>query len=68
MVTVALKPASSSASIVGEFVIEARLEVLNDELRARGLDANRIITVFEMPAQPVANGRPARYRVLYRQH
>lgn len=67
MVTVALKPVSTTASIVGEFVIEARLEALNAELLARGLDANRVITIFEMPAQPIASGYPARYRVLYRQ-
>ena len=30
------------------------------------MDANRTITIFEMPGQPVANGHPARYHVLYR--
>jgi hypothetical protein len=29
-------------------------------------DANRIITIFEVPGQAVANALPPRYRVLYR--
>lgn len=66
MATVALKPVSSTAGLVGEFVTEARL-ALNAALTSRGLDASRIVTVFELPAQPVANGHPARYGVLYRQ-
>lgn len=67
MATVALKTASTPAALVGEFITEARVEALNAGLVSRGLDASRIISVFEMPAQPVANGHPARYRVLYRQ-
>lgn len=67
MATVAFKTASSAAVLVGEFITEARVEALNAGLVSRGLDASRIISVFEMPAQPVANGHPARYRVLYRQ-
>lgn len=54
------------ASVVGEFVTEARLEALNTALAAHGVDASRIITIFEIHGQPVANGHPARYRVLYR--
>ena len=61
------KPVSKSAGgIVGEFVTEARLDALNAALAAHGVDASRIITIFEMPGQPVANGHPARYHVLYR--
>lgn len=67
MATVALKTASTPAALVGEFVTDARLEALNAGLVSRGIDATRIISVFEMPAQPIANGHPARYRVLYRQ-
>ncbi|WP_300537028.1 hypothetical protein [Sphingosinicella sp.] len=67
MATVAFKTASGAAALVGEFITEARVEALNAGLVSRGLDASRIISVFEMPAQPVANGHPARYRVLYRQ-
>lgn len=67
MATVALKSVSSTAGLVGEFVTEARLDALNAALTSRGLDASRIIAIFEMPAQPVANGHPARYRVLFRQ-
>jgi hypothetical protein len=61
------KPVSKLAGgLVGEFVTEARLEALNAALAAHGVDASRIIAIFEMPGQPVANGHPARYRVLYR--
>jgi hypothetical protein len=67
MTTTALKPVSKSAGgAVGEFVVEARLDALNNALAARGLDASRIITIFELPGQPVANALPARYRVLFR--
>ncbi len=67
MATIALKTVPSTAGLVGEFITEARLDTLNAALSTRGLDASRIISIFEMPAQPVANGHPARYRVLYRQ-
>jgi hypothetical protein len=53
-------------AVVGEFTTEARLEALNAALAAHGVDANRIITIFELPGQPVASGHPARYHVLYR--
>jgi hypothetical protein len=53
-------------AVVGEFTTEARLDALNAALAAHGVDANRIITIFEIPGQPVANGHPARYHVLYR--
>jgi hypothetical protein len=56
----------SAGAVVGEFVAEARLEALNAALAAHGVDASRIITIFQMPGQPVANGHPARYHVLYR--
>jgi hypothetical protein len=61
------QPIRAGAETVGEFIIEARLEVLNAALAARGIDASRIIAVFELPAQPIANAHPARYRVLFRQ-
>ena len=65
--TIMEKPVSKTAGgLVGEFITEARLEALNAALAAHGVDANRIITIFEMPSQPVANGHPARYHVLYR--
>ena len=67
MANVALKTLPGSAGLVGEFVTEARIDALNTALTSRGLDASRIISVFELPAQPVANGHPARYRVLFRQ-
>lgn len=56
----------AAAATVGEFVTEAQIDTLNAALAAHGVDANRIITIFEIPGQPVANGHPARYHVLYR--
>ena len=56
----------TAGALVSEFVTEARLEALNAALAAHGVDANRIITIFEIPGQPVANALPARYRVLFR--
>jgi hypothetical protein len=67
MATIALKTRSNTAGTVGEFITEARLDALNAALEAHGLDASRIIAIFELPGQPVANAHPARYRVLYRQ-
>lgn len=67
MATVALKTVSSTAGLVGEFITEARLDALNAALASHGLDASRIISIFEIPGQPVGNGHPARYRVLFRQ-
>jgi hypothetical protein len=65
--TIMEKPVSKAAGgLVGEFVTEARLDALNAALAAHGVDSNRIITIFELPGQPVANGHPARYHVLYR--
>ncbi len=56
----------AAAATVGEFVTEAQIDALNAALAAHGVDANRIIAIFELPGQPVANGHPARYHVLYR--
>jgi hypothetical protein len=65
--TIMEKTVSKSASgLVGEFVTEARLDALNAALAAHGVDASRIISIFEVPAQPVANALPPRYHVLYR--
>ncbi len=61
------QPIRGATETVGELITEARLEALNAALAARGIDASRIIAVFELPAQPIANARPARYRVLFRQ-
>jgi hypothetical protein len=65
--TIMEKPVSTPASsVVGSFISEARLDALNAALAAHGVDASRIITIFQMPGQPVANGHAARYHVLYR--
>lgn len=56
----------AAQSGVGEFITEARLDALNAALAAHGVDASRIITILEVPAQNIANTLPARYRVLYR--
>jgi hypothetical protein len=60
------KPIKAASGVVGEFVTEARLDALNAALAAHGVDASRIISIFEVPAQPVANALPPRYHVLYR--
>jgi hypothetical protein len=52
--------------LVGEFFTEARLDALNGALAAHGVDASRIIAIFEAPGQSVANALPPRYHVLYR--
>jgi hypothetical protein len=52
--------------MVGEIITDARIGALNQALDEHGLDASQIIAVFELPGQPIANGIPARFRVLYR--
>jgi hypothetical protein len=60
------KPIKAAGGLVGEFFTEARLDALNGALAAHGVDASRIITIFEVPGQSVANALPPRYHVLYR--
>jgi hypothetical protein len=65
--TIMEKPVSMTAgSSVGEFFAEARLDALNAALAAHGVDASRIVTIFEVRGQFVANALPPRYHVLYR--
>ena len=65
--TVMEKPVSKTViGVVGSFVTEARLDALNAALAAHGVDATRIISIFQLPGQPVANSLPARFQVLYR--
>jgi hypothetical protein len=61
-----IKPITAACALVGEFVTEARLEALNAALAAHGVDAARIISIFQLPGQPVANSMPPRFQVLYR--
>jgi hypothetical protein len=51
---------------VGEFITEARLDALNRALAAHGVDPSEIISIFQLPAQSIANAVPARFQVLYR--
>jgi len=51
---------------VGEFIIEASVELLNLELINRGIGPDRILAVLDLPGQTVANPTPAKFRVLYR--
>ena len=60
------QPIKAATGTVGEFITEARLDALNGALAAHGIDASRIIAIFEVPGQAVANAVPPRYRVLYR--
>jgi hypothetical protein len=55
-----------ASSVVGSFISEARLDALNAALAAHGVDAARIISIFQLPGQPVANSMPPRFQVLYR--
>lgn len=65
--TIMEKPVSITAGgLVGEFFTEARLDALNAELSVHGVDPSRIIAIFEVPGQSVANTLPPRYHVLYR--
>jgi hypothetical protein len=47
-------------------VTEDRLDALNRSLDEHGVPASKIIAIFRIPAQPIANAAPARFRVLYR--
>jgi hypothetical protein len=60
--------ARSGGGMVGEIITEARVDALNRSLDEHGVDASQIIAIFEIPAQPIANAIPARFRVLYRTH
>ena len=65
--TAALKASAKTAgNMVGEIITEARIDALNRSLAEHGVDASQIITIFEIPAQLIANAIPVRYRVLYR--
>jgi hypothetical protein len=59
-------PSAVTGSAVAELVTEATAEALNRALSKHGIDASQIITVLDLPAQPLANNVPARFRVLYR--
>ncbi len=56
----------ASAGAVGEFITDARIDALNRDLARHGVEAGQIITIFKLPAQPVANASTAKFRVLYR--
>lgn len=64
--TIIEKLAKTSSGGVGEFITEARLDALNRALDAHGVDSSQIITIFELPAQLIANALPTRFQVLYR--
>ena len=79
--TIIEKPAKTASGGVGEFITEARLDALNRALDAHGVsepcsrhggamlrmdNSSQIITIFELPAQLIANALPARFQVLYR--
>ena len=58
--------AKTTGGMVGEIITDAGVEALNRSLAEHGVDASEIITILEIPAQPIANAIPARYRILYR--
>jgi hypothetical protein len=55
-----------TAGAVGEFITEDSVHALNRSLAEHGIEASQIITIFKLPGAPIANGAPARFRVLYR--
>ena len=57
---------SNQRELVEELITEARVEVLNAELAARGIRADRIIAVLQVPGQTMANPTTPKFRVLYR--
>jgi hypothetical protein len=57
---------SNRIDVVTELLTEARVEALNSALADRGITADRIITILQVPGQTVANPTPAQFRVLYR--
>ena len=65
--TAALRASAKTAgNMVGEIITEARVDALNRSRAEHGVDASQIITIFEIPAQPIANAIPASHGVLYR--
>ena len=56
----------SVGGAVGEFTTEDTIHALNRSLAEHGIEASQIITIFKLPGAPIANGAPARFRVLYR--
>ena len=60
--------AKATGGMVGEIITEAHVDALNRSLAEHGVDASQIITILEIPAQPIANAIPTRYRILYRAH
>ena len=57
---------SNRLESVEELITEARVEVLNAELAERGISADRIIAVLQVPGQTMANPTTPKFRVLYR--
>jgi hypothetical protein len=58
--------AKATRGMVGEIITETHIDALNRSLAEHGVDASQIITILEIPAQPIANAIPARFRILYR--
>ena len=64
---VAQSPASTNQrDAVKELMTEATLAALNAGLADRGIGAERIITILQVPGQTIANPTPTQFRVLYR--
>lgn len=57
---------SNSPAAVAELFTEARIEVLNEVLLARGIPADRIISILPVPGQTLVKPTPPQFRVLYR--
>jgi hypothetical protein len=51
--------------VIREFVTEATPDSLNEAIKSRGVSVDRILSVFLVPGQVIANGPRDRFRVLY---
>ena len=53
-------------SEVREVLTEASVEALNSTLSEKGIAAEAIVSILQIPAQNLINPSPAQFRVLYR--
>ncbi len=56
----------SSAKVLEEIIVEAELDVLNAALANRGVSADRIVSVIELPPNLLIDPSPRRLRIFYR--
>lgn len=57
---------SSARATLSEFWTPSTVAALNETLRSLDLDANAIVAVFYVQADPMVTPEPSRFRVLVR--